>query len=188
MSGLRLTAAVIVLGYLTGAACTSTDSSFVATRGIVATFAASADGTGMTEVTAKLRVSGSSPFDFVALVGGDVLTATRIDPATLAEQEQVMIERMFLGRTTYSAFFLGQAKDTGFEVALDRSRSGHVSGNDSSVTLPTPFVLDWVADPVAMTSAPNPLLAKFIDALLRDLGSLQRAGPGARRPAPLRSH
>jgi hypothetical protein len=95
MSMARLTATAVVLGYLTGAACSSTDSSFVATGRIVATITASAEGTGLT-------------------------------------------------------------KDTGFEIGFDRNASGHVSADDSSVTLPTLFVLDGVADPVAMTSAPNP--------------------------------
>jgi len=153
---LKISIALAAIACLAGVACSGTNSDSVDTKKIFAELTASAAITGRTEVSAALRISGPILSNQVRLVEGDLLRATRIDPITLTEDDQVMTRSRGAVTISYSTVFSSGEKDTGFEVALDRSQSGRVSAIDSRVTLPAPFVLDWVDDPVAMTPAPNP--------------------------------
>ena len=129
-------------------------SSTIETNEMTARFIARADGTGATELFAELLIPGDLIPENVNVSGGDRLIAKRIDPNTLEEREKLMIEHSDFD-TNYGAGFRIDDKQTGFEIAFDRSASGRVSASDSSVTLPSPFALDWVSDPVAMTPAPQ---------------------------------
>jgi hypothetical protein len=146
----RLVVAALAIACLTGGSCSNTDSDVVDTRAFRADFVASATGTGGTTVRATLEFS----FDDVELKGGDLLTTTRTDPVTMVEDERVMVEDRALFGVSYERSFPGQAKDTLFRVAFDRTATGKASAPDSFATLPTPFVLHWVNDPVTMSPVP----------------------------------
>lgn len=155
MIAARLFGSMLTLAILSGAACDSDrHSSTIETNEMTARFIARADGTGATELFAELLIPGDLIPENVNVSGGDRLIAKRIDPNTLEEREKLMIEHSDFD-TNYGAGFRIDDKQTGFEIAFDRSASGRVSANDSSVTLPSPFALDWVSDPVAMTPAPQ---------------------------------
>jgi len=130
----------------------------IETTSMTASFSARSVGSSGTDVRAGLSIPGDGLFiDEVNLNGGDRLIAKRIHPISLEERAKVMFEHdEFFGCCDYGVGFPSDDKDTIFEIALDRSASGQVSAPDSSVTLPTPFELDWVEDPVAMTAAPEP--------------------------------
>lgn len=138
-----------------GGGASSTD---IETAMMAARFSARSVGTSGTDIRADLSIPGDGLFDDeVNLNGGDRLIAMRIDPTSQEERSKVMFEHdEFFGCCGYGVGFPGDDKDTVFEIALDRSATGQLSAHDSSVSLPTPFELDWVDDPVAMTSAPEP--------------------------------
>lgn len=156
----RIAAAVTVV--MATCACGDPDggqsSPGVITARMKASFSARSVGTSGTDIRADFRIPGSEILaDDVNLNGGDRLIAKRIRPLSLEERTRVMFEHAgWFGLYAYGVGFPGDDKDTVFEIALDRSATGHLSAHDSSVTLPTPFELDWVDDPVAMTAAPEP--------------------------------
>ena len=151
----RLDGPMVTLANLTGAACDSErPSSAIETNEMTARFTARAEGTGATELVAELLVPGDLILENVNINGGDRLIAKRIDPITLEEREKIMIEHSDFD-TNYGAGFRMDDRETGFEIAFDRSDFGRVSASGSSATLPSPFELDWVSDPVAMTPAPQ---------------------------------
>jgi hypothetical protein len=133
-------------------------STGVETGMMAASFSARSVGTSGTDIRADLRIPGAGLFaDQVNLNGGDRLIVKRIRPISLEERTRAMFEHDELfGCCGYGVGFPGDDKDTVFEIALARSATGELSANDSSVRLPTPFELDWVDDPVAMTAAPEP--------------------------------
>jgi hypothetical protein len=57
--------------------------------------------------------------------------------------------------TGYFADFPTREPDSTYEIRFDRTATGRTSAGPSSVTLPVPFEIQWVSDPVAMTSAPK---------------------------------
>ncbi len=158
MGRARLAIAVAACVCLAGAACGDSESSTdVETDAMTAIFSATAHGNGLTDVRAELRIPGDDILDdYVNLNRGDRLIAKRTYPITLEENERILFEHHLFGDSTYGVGFRDHEKDSLIEIALDRSATGEVSANDSSVTLPTPFELDWVDDFVAMSEAPEP--------------------------------
>jgi hypothetical protein len=150
---------LIACGVLVGAfGCSdSKSSSIVDTSEIYPAFVATADGSGSTEVIATLRTQDPLIFTTVnktvELVSGDSLIATYIEPITLFEVDEKMIEQTSGSKTSYVATFPNDEKDSVLEIAFNRKGS-QVSAPDSTVTLPTPFDFDWVEDPLTMTPAP----------------------------------
>jgi hypothetical protein len=133
-------------------------STEVRTAWMTVSFSARSKGTSGTDIRADFSAPSEGLFYAgVNLNGGDRLIAKRIRPVSLEERTRGMFEHdQFFFCCTYGVGFPGDDKDTVFEIALDRSATEEVSANDSSVSLPAPFELDWVVDPVAMTEAPEP--------------------------------
>ncbi len=90
--------------------------------------------------------------------GGDKLIATAIEPIGLDEKEKRLVERDagLEDNRFYAAPIGGIEKDEAFELVFDRSATGQTSAGVSTRSLPSPFELDWVSDPVAGTPAPRP--------------------------------
>ena len=68
---------------------------------------------------------------------------------------KVLIEQENLDFFAYTGTFNTQQKDDAIEVVFDRSATGQSSASGSILTMPTPFELDWVEDPVSMSAAPK---------------------------------
>ena len=131
----------------------SVHSANVATGSISADITARAIGNGRTHIRVILE-EGNGPND-IDLNGGDRLFAKHIHPTTLKEQTKVLIEQENRDSFAYTGTFNTQEKDDAIEVAFDRSATGQSSADGSSLTMPTPFELDWVEDPVSMSAAPK---------------------------------
>jgi hypothetical protein len=164
IGSLRLVVIFVVFGLQVGGTCSNTssdpESGNISTGRMTATFHARADGSGNTGIRAELFTQEPTGFGGrvptqVELSGGDELRATRIDPTTLVRTEQVLVRDFGLFTTPYVSIFSNDEKDLRFEITFDRRGTGERSATDSFVTLPTPFELDWVDDPVAMTPAPT---------------------------------
>jgi hypothetical protein len=122
---------------------------------MTARFVARANASGVTKIVAELLVPGDLVLENVDLNGGDRLIATKRDPGSIDGSDRVMVEHDDHVETSYGANFQTDQRDTRMEIDFDRSASGQADANGSSVTLPSPFALQWVSDPVAMTSAPR---------------------------------
>lgn len=141
---------------LPGAACDSDrDSATIATSEMTARFVARANASGVTKIVAELLVPGDLVLENVDLNGGDRLIARRIAAGSGDARERVMVEKDDLVDTEYGANFQTGERDTRIEIDFDRTASGQADAIGSSVTLPSPFALQWVSDPVAMTPAPR---------------------------------
>ncbi len=153
----RLAIAVAGCVFLAGSGCGDSESSTdIATDAMTAIFSATANGNGITNVRAELRIPGDHILDdYVNLNRGDRLIAKRTYPITLRDNERLMFEHHRFGDSTYGVGFRDQEKDSVIEIAFDRSATGGVSANASSVTLPAPFELDWEEDPLTTNSAPR---------------------------------
>jgi len=146
--------ALICASQIGGYCADNRSSPNLATGVMTPTFTARAVGTSGTDVRAFLEVPAEDfGEDWVDFEDGDRLVATRIDPETGEETDKVLFEH---GGNHYGVGFPHEAKDTEIVIAFDRRATGRTSAPDSSVTLPTPFELDWVDDPVAMSDAPEP--------------------------------
>ncbi|MEZ4289095.1 MAG: hypothetical protein R3E53_00630 [Myxococcota bacterium] len=159
-STVRATCLWLSLACLAGAGCNldgewfTEQSREVATDDIRAVFSATASGDGRTVVEARLITDlGSLFFDDVILVDHDRLFVKRIDPIDASEREKLLDRKR---GPRYRESFGGEAKDTGFEIRFDRPETGHRNAPDSRASLPTPFTLRWVDDPIANTPAPEP--------------------------------
>jgi hypothetical protein len=128
----------------------------VETSEMTANFVATTTGVEKMRVRATLTIPGMGILaDRVSLTGGDRLIATNIDASMQTETEKTLQKNGGLFGPRYQSQFRTQDKDTRIEIVLDRSKSGKANAGISSTTLPTPFELDWVADPIAKTPAPN---------------------------------
>jgi hypothetical protein len=130
---------LIAIAMITG--CSSVDSNNIDTAGLYADFQAVASGDNNTEVTAWIKQEPAS-LTFVALTGGDKLTAYMMETFATTETAKNMQEGTLGGATWYSAIFSQQAEDTQFRIGLDRAGTGKVSAPDNATTLPAPFTLD----------------------------------------------
>lgn len=144
---------------IAAAGCSDSKSSrSVETSEIDANFTAIADGSGSTKVSARLVTQDPGVIVTinrdVELKGRDRLIATYVNPDTLKAVNKKMIEEKSGGQVSYSRTFAGESKDAAFEINFKRGGSGREKAPNSRVTLPTPFVLDWVEDPVALIPAP----------------------------------
>lgn len=164
--------ATAALAYVAGGACGDSQPRFgteevnvvespgFPTDHMHAVFRARSTEAGETRVTSELRILSTGPiisYSIVDLDGGDQLIAAGVDPGTLEETERVLTAGAFgPPNTIYGARFGGGDKDQPFEIVFDRSATGQASAGPTSTTLPSPFELDWVEDPVAMTPAPRP--------------------------------
>lgn len=129
----RVTWASVCLIGLAALGCSkeTTSSANIKTGGIAALIDVYADTDATATVRVKLVVGGSSSNTYVALEGGDTLTATaggKSKPLTTSDTG------------IYEAAFSGVAADTEFQVTLDRPDDTTATGN--SGTLPPPFTLD----------------------------------------------
>lgn len=154
-------ACFVALSCLAASGCDTDESSpRVETSDMRARFVARSKGGEKTRVIAELLVQDGGPFflDHVNLNGGDKLIATAIDPIRLDEKEKRLVERDtgLEGGRFYAARFGGIEKDEAFEVLFDRSSTGLTSAGVSTTSLPSPFELDWVSDPVSGSPAPRP--------------------------------
>jgi hypothetical protein len=157
----RLRFAVVVFVCLSTAACDDDDPSpEIETSAMRARFVARSTGGEKTRVIAELLAEDGNSFflDHVNLNRGDKLITTSIEPVGLDEQEKRLAERDtgLEGNRFYAARFGGIEKDTAFELVFDRSATGQTSAGVSTTSLPSPFELDWVSDPVTLTPAPRP--------------------------------
>lgn len=109
----------------------TTSSSNIKTGGIAALIDVYADDDATATVHVELRVGGSSSNTYVALEGGDSLTAT-------AGGKTKTLTSVDTG--VYEADFSGLDAGTEFQVTLDRPDDDTAS--DNSGTLPDPFTLD----------------------------------------------
>lgn len=153
--------ALVILACLSTAACDDDKPSpEIETSAMRARFVARSTGGEQTRVIAELLTQDGGPFflDHVNLNGGDKLIATAIEPIRLDEKEKRLVERDegLENNRFYAAPFDGIEKNTAFELVFDRSATGQTSTGISTTSLPSPFELDWVSDPVAGTPAPRP--------------------------------
>lgn len=159
MSGrrvVRLIVSILMLVFLSGASCDSDrESSTIETSEMTARFVARANASGVTKIVAELLVSDGLVQENVNLDGGDRLIASRIEPGAIDASDRVMVERVDGFETEYGANFQSGERDTVIGIDFDRSASGQLDATGSSVTLPTPFAIRWVSDPVALTPAPR---------------------------------
>lgn len=128
----------------------STPSTELATSSMAAQITARAIGNGRTHI----RVDLTSGED-VDLTGGDRFVATHVDAATQTPRSKDLVEQEHFDAFAYTGAFNAQEKDDVIEIAFDRSATGGTSAPASSVTLPTPFDLDWVEDLGTMSPAPR---------------------------------
>jgi hypothetical protein len=68
----------LLFATVTGAACTTTESDNILTRGMFASIRATADGSGDTTVSTSLFLGQPSDLIFIDLVGGDRLIAHQL--------------------------------------------------------------------------------------------------------------
>ncbi|MBY0400937.1 hypothetical protein K2X89_11620 [Myxococcota bacterium] len=152
----RFVLCIAAFWFLSGAACDSDKpSDSIATSEMTARFVARANASGVTKVVAELLVPGDLVPENVNLNGGDRLIAVKTDPGTLDMNRRGLVEREDHLETSYRNEFGTGEQDTQIEVEFDRSASGQADAPASSVTLPSPFALQWVTDTVAMTAAPR---------------------------------
>jgi len=154
-------ACLSALSCLAASGCdTDEPSREVPTSEMRARFVARSKGGEKTRVIAELLFQDGGLFflDNVNLNGGDALFATEIEPVHLEEDRRRLAERDtgLEGGRFYAARFGGIEKDTAFELAFDRSATGQTSAGVSMASLPSPFELDWVSDPLGRTPAPRP--------------------------------
>jgi hypothetical protein len=120
---------------LASAACTDLQSADLKTAGMSAYMTVSADGSGQTQVSAKLNVDNNGT-DYVTLSSGDTLVAS------VAGQTQTMSQSNVLGIVTYAADFTGEdGSGAAYTVALHRSGSGDVSAPNSTCSLPMAYTI-----------------------------------------------
>ena len=113
----------------------TTSSSNIKTGGIAALIDVYADDDTTATVHVELKVGGSSSNTYVALEGGDSLTATAAGKTKTLTSVDTGI---------YEADFSGVEGGTEFEVILDRPED--TTASDNSGTLPDPFTLDDPTD------------------------------------------
>ena len=113
-------------------ACTVTQSQDLETSGMAVSIVVSADGTGGSNVSAKLSTDANA-LNSIELDSGDLLVVT------VGTQSEDMSKQDLLGDISYQASFNGlDATGTSYDIALNR-RSGFVSAPASIVTMPTQF-------------------------------------------------
>jgi hypothetical protein len=119
----------------------TTSSSNIKTGGIAALIDVYADDDTTATVHVELRVGGSSSNTYVALEGGDSLTATAAGKTKTLTSVDTGV---------YEVDFSGVASGTDFQVTLDRPSD--TTASDNSGTLPDPFAFDKpAADKSRMT-------------------------------------
>lgn len=109
----------------------TTSSSNIKTGGIAALIDVYADDDTTATVHVELRVGGSSSNTYVALEGGDSLTATAAGKTKTLTSVETGV---------YEADFSGVEGGTEFQVTLDRPED--TTASDNSGILPDPFTLD----------------------------------------------
>jgi hypothetical protein len=130
---------------LCGSACQEdVDSIDVKTSGVYAEMGVLATGNGSSEVTADLRVGGSSSNTHLDLKGEDELRAAAGSPDTA--------KRMSQNGFVYEASFGVEAGDTMFTVMFKRG-ADDVSAPNSNVTLPDPFQLSGISSGMQISRA-----------------------------------
>jgi hypothetical protein len=127
---------------LGAAACQPVDSASIKTSGIYADLLAQADGSGSTQVTARLRVGGALSNTVLDLSAGDQLAAASGD-----ERHDLARHDGLLGDVYYGASFSGDSAEKPFTVAF--TRTGDTGAPSSAAALPAPFTL---ASPAAGAS------------------------------------
>jgi len=124
----------------------TTSSSNIRTGGIAALIDVYADDDTTATVHVELRVGGSSSNTYVALEGGDSLSAT-------AGGKTKKLTSVDTG--VYEADFSGLEAGTEFQVTLERPDDDTAS--DNSGTLPDPFTLDEPASDLSRSEDDLPL-------------------------------
>jgi hypothetical protein len=117
---------------LASVACTDLQSADLKTAGMSAYMTVQADGSGQTQVGAKLHVDTNST-DYVALSAGDTLVAS------VAGQSQTMSESNVVGIVSYATSFTGEDSNAVYTVALHRASD--VSAPNSTCTLPLAYTI-----------------------------------------------
>jgi hypothetical protein len=109
----------------------TTSSANIKTGGIAALIDVYADDDTSATVHVELRVGGSSSNTYVALEGGDSLTATAAGKTKTLTSVDTGV---------YEADFSGVEGGTEFQITLDRPDD--TTASDNNGTLPDPFTLD----------------------------------------------
>src|SRR5688500_2218758 len=115
------------------AGCATVESEDVATSGVYADIKASADGSGVTQVRASLRVGGGTSNTFLDLSGDDRLETTH------GQDTQSMAREELLGAVSYVTSFPVEAADSQFVVAFHRTIDE--GAPSSTAVLPAPFAI-----------------------------------------------
>lgn len=127
------------------AACQTTESDNILTRGMYASIEARSDGNGSTTVSTSLYLGPPSDLIFIDLVAGDQLVAHNRD------QSKVMTEIIILNIVNHTATFPTDVEGEEFEVEFRRQVDP--GAPSSLVTLPGPFTLDGVPASVSRNVA-----------------------------------
>lgn len=141
----RISLSGLLVATAATAACQTTDSDNILTRGMYAQISATADGTGSTSVGATLFLGPPSDLIFVDLEGSDQLIAHH------GIESKVMSEQIILNIVSHTAVFAGDRENDAFEVEF--SRLVDAGAPSSNVTLPAPFTLGTVPTSVSRAAA-----------------------------------
>jgi hypothetical protein len=122
----------LLLTALFALGCSVTQSEDLETSGMGASITVSADGSGVSSVSARLSTDANA-LNSIQLDSGDIFLAT----AGTQSEDMSMLD--VLDDISYQASFSGQdSAGTTYNVALNR-RSGFVSAPSSTVTMPAPY-------------------------------------------------
>lgn len=127
---------VVLLGGLAtfNLACETVESEDVLTSGVFAGIEVTADGSGNSLVTTRLKVGGGNSNTFLDLSGDDKLEASSGDETLVMKKDKGLFNDI-----KYTAEFEGDAEDKAFAVAFLRTIDD--GAPSSTVTLPAPFAL-----------------------------------------------
>ncbi len=124
----------LLLTTLLALGCSVTQSEDLETSGMAASITVSADGSGVSLVSARLSTDANA-LNSIQLDSGDIFLAS----AGSQSQDMSMLD--VLDEITYHASFSGQdGAGTMYNVALNR-RSGFMSAPSSTVTMPAPYTI-----------------------------------------------
>jgi hypothetical protein len=138
---------------LASAACTDLKSADLKTDGMSAYMSVTADGSGQSQVSAKLQVDNNAT-DYVTLSSGDTLVAS------VAGHSQTMSESNVLGIVSYAASFSGQdGSGAAYTVAL--RRASDVSAPNSTCTLPAAFTIGAPATGSTFSRATQDIVVNY---------------------------
>jgi hypothetical protein len=154
--------------FVSAAACTDLQSADLKTAGMSTTMSVTADGTGLTTVTAQFNVD-DNPTDFVNLSSGDSAIAQA------GGQSQTMSESNALGDISYQASFSG-LDSGGMQYTIALQRTSDVSAPSSTVTMPDPFTITSPTSSSSYSRATGDIVVTYSTAGVDDTMSWSVSG------------